>query len=141
MGSSQRIIERLQSNGARITKVRRLIVDIFEGNRLPLSELDIRDKLSVYGHDVNKTTVYRALKCLGENGVIREIDFGDGRKRYELNEGHHHHIVCTNCKSVDEVHVDDDVSHIEQEIRRKKKFKITNHTLEFFGLCHDCSGE
>ncbi len=140
-GSSKNIIEQLKRSGARITQARRLMVDIFRKHHLPLTELEIRHELARRGNTVNKTTVYREIKCLRGNGIIREINFGDGRKRYELDSGHHHHLVCTNCKKVDEIHIDDDVSHIERRINRRKKFKITGHYLEFFGLCSGCSGD
>ncbi len=138
---SENIIERLKRGGARITRARRLMVDVFGKHHLPLTELEIRHELARRGSTVNKTTVYREIKCLMGNGIIREINFGDGRKRYELDSGHHHHLVCTSCRKVDEIHIDDDVSHIERRINRRKKFKITGHYLEFFGLCSGCSGD
>src|SRR5258708_2117588 len=135
----QTILEQLKNQGARMTKARILLVKMFQKNHLPLTELEIRAKLSQAGKAVNKTTVYRELEYLKSKSVIKEADFSDGKKRYEFNSSdHHHHLICTNCKKVDDIRVEDDVSHIEKKISRNKDFKIINHSLEFFGLCKNC---
>ncbi len=129
--------EALKSS-SKITKARKALLTIFENNHLPLSELELRTKLAGMGVDVNKTTIYRQLSHLKECGSIREVNFGDGKKRFELHVDHHHHLVCTNCKKVDEIRIENDMSQIEKKIIRNKKFVISGHSLEFFGLCNTC---
>ncbi len=139
MKSANDILKQLREQGSRMTKTRNFIVAVFQNNNLPLAELEIRERLAKQGIKVNKTTVYRELEHLKSKNIIKDVDFGDGKKRYELNgDDHHHHLICTNCKKVEEVHVEDDVSHIEQKINQRKNFKIINHSLEFFGLCRNC---
>ncbi|HEV8601573.1 MAG TPA: Fur family transcriptional regulator [Patescibacteria group bacterium] len=133
------IIEQLRKQGAKITKARALLVKIFQKNHLPMSEQEIRTKLAKLGLSVNKTTVYRELAFLKQKKVIKEVDFGDGKKRYEIDStDHHHHLVCTNCQTIEDVHVEKDVADLEKIMLRAKKFHVTHHSLEFFGLCHDC---
>ena len=124
--------------GSRDTKARGALLQVFEENRLPLTELELRTKLAARRIQVNKTTVYRQLAQLKERGYVRAVDFGDRKKRFELNADHHHHLVCTSCQSVDEIHVADDVRQMERKIRKSNKFKILDHSLEFFGLCQNC---
>jgi Fe2+ or Zn2+ uptake regulation protein len=121
------------------TKAHRAILRIFEQNNAPLSEIELRSKLSAQGVRVNKTTIYRQLAGLKERGEVREVDFGDGKKRFESNAGeHHHHLVCTKCNRVDDVRLQGELAHIEKTISKNKKFKIIDHSLEFFGLCVNC---
>jgi len=88
----------------------------------------------------NKTTIYRQMETLTTKGHISEVDLGDGTKRYELStKGHHHHLVCMKCNSIAECDINDDFSEIEISIRKQKKFQILKHSLEFFGLCHNCT--
>src|SRR5258706_15519243 len=87
---------------------------------------------------VNKTTVYRQLKKLIQKGLIQEIDFGDGKKRYEtLKERHHHHLVCNSCGKVSDV---EEIlpTNTEKKIYKEQGFKVTRHTVEFFGFCKGC---
>jgi Fe2+ or Zn2+ uptake regulation protein len=136
------IFNQFKEQGLKITKACNALLKILEKNRLPLAEVELRAKLSALGIVVNKTTIYRQLTHLKKINLIREVDFGDGKKRFELNtddcQRHHHHIICTNCKKVEEIYVNDDVKQIELEISRNKKFKVTSHSLEFFGLCKNC---
>jgi Fur family transcriptional regulator, ferric uptake regulator len=136
---STNLIEQLRKQGSRITKARGLLLDILQKNHLPLTETELRMRLAKLGASVNKTTVYRELFYLIEKNVIKSIDFGDGKKRYEINSGdHHHHLVCVSCNKVDDIQVENDVSNIEKKIIKLKQFKITNHSLEFFGVCNNC---
>jgi Fur family transcriptional regulator, ferric uptake regulator len=79
---------------------------------------------------------------------VNKFDFGDDRSRYELAIGpqgarHHHHLVCTQCgKIIDYTDfIDDEVellTRTEKGLSQKYNFIITNHTIQFFGLCQEC---
>lgn len=121
------------------TRAQRAILGVLGKRHEPLAETELRFKLLKLGIRVNKTTVYRQLAGLKERGEVKEVDFGDGKKRFESNDGdHHHHLVCTKCKCVDEVRLPTEFEHLEKAVSKNKKFKITDHTLEFFGLCVNC---
>jgi Fur family ferric uptake transcriptional regulator len=97
---------------------------------------------------IGLTTVYRTLELLVEMRCLRRHDFGDGKARYEMSgvlkpEDHHHHLVCTECKRVinykdfieQEVEL---LQKTEKELSKKFKFKITDHLIQFYGLCEKC---
>lgn len=116
------------------TKVRKEIFQIFSKNGHPIDAFEITKSIKV-----NKTSVYRELKVLLGKGLILETDFGDGKKRYELASlEHHHHLICTKCKSVADIELTDDLSSVEKLIQKEKSFKVQRHNLEFFGLCVNC---
>ena len=134
------LIEQLKKNGSKITKARSLLIEILEKNHIPLTETEFRKNLSKSRVSINKTTIYRQLAYLKDKNMIKEVDFGDGKKRYELNsKNHHHHLICTNCNSIDEIRAKDDISYIEKKINKQKQFKVIDHSLEFFGLCQACN--
>ena len=121
------------------TKAHRAILHVLENNHALLAETELRSRLLRRGIKVNKTTVYRQLAGLKERGAVREIDLGDGKKRFEANGGeHHHHLVCTKCKRIDDIRLDGELVKIEREISKQNKVKIIDHALEFFGLCANC---
>jgi Fe2+ or Zn2+ uptake regulation protein len=133
------VANKLKLRGARMTKTREPLLKLLKRHGLPLTEAAIRARLAGQGIAVNKTTVYRELEYLKSQNIIKEINFGDGKKRYELNSGHHHHLVCINCDCIDDIKIQGDVKQIERQIATQKQFKIFNHSLEFFGLCKVCS--
>ena len=133
------IIHKLKAQGVRLTKVRGLLLEILENHHLPLTELEIREKLRQKGRSVNKTTVYRALQYLMAKKIIIATDLGEGKKRFELDSGHHHHLICNNCKKIEEIKVEDGINNLLKKIRAQKQFAVTGHALEFFGLCKHCN--
>ncbi len=75
-------------------------------------------------------------------GLITSVDFADGKKRFESADlDHHHHAICTNCKSVLDVHVRADLHADERALLQRNNFKVTHHMLEFFGTCAGCQTE
>lgn len=129
----------LKSKGHRITKARSAIIKILVGIKSPLSVTDLNSKLRSGGVAVNKTTLYRELEFLLAEKIVKEINLGEDKKRYELaGSAHHHHLVCINCQSVVDIDLTNDLSKQEGIIRKTKGFKVINHSLEFFGLCKRC---
>ncbi len=135
----ERYLSELKSGGKRESAARTVLLWVLEANSTPLSVPQILAALARRGKTVNKTTVYRELNTLLERGMVRELQFGDLKKRYELTpENHHHHLVCTRCHRVEDVELPRDLDFQERQIEKQKKFKILNHTLEFFGICAVC---
>ncbi|MEO5361549.1 MAG: transcriptional repressor [Nitrospirota bacterium] len=133
-------IAALRDKGFRLTKIRKLIIEIFFSNTVtPISAPELKTHLMALDVKVNKTTVYRELDFLSAQGIIVEVNAGDGKKRYELDRSdHHHHILCLRCSAVECVTIEDCA--LEEQLSRVdlKNFKVTGHALNFFGLCAGC---
>lgn len=133
------IINKLKSKGHRITPAREQIVEIFINSSTPISAGDLIESFRILKIPVNKTTIYRELEFLINQSILQEIEFGEGKKRYELKTAHHHHhIICSNCRKVEDVDLDVDLHDEEKKIEKQTGFIIQNHSLEFFGLCKNC---
>ncbi len=130
----------IKNSGNRMTKARQALLEIFATIHSPLSAQQLGENLRGRKIDVNKTTIYREIDFLVEQRIIREIDLLDGKKRYEIldEDSHHHHLVCTNCSSIQCVELPKDLEALERKISQEYSFKIDGHILEFFGRCHDC---
>jgi Fe2+ or Zn2+ uptake regulation protein len=132
-------ISSLQDKGHKITEVRREVVKIFSDVSIPLSANQIEEKLSKADINVNKATIYRELQFLLKNGYLIEVYLRPNEVSYESSElKHHHHLVCNKCGSIDNV-TNCLANEFEEDIYKKKGFKILRHSLEFYGTCADCS--
>jgi Fur family ferric uptake transcriptional regulator len=140
MAEAEKILEALKEHGHRMTKVRRAMLDILCKSKVPISAAEIINSLKRRSLDVNKTTVYREIDFLQAEKILREVDLLDGKKRYEVlgEHDHHHHMICTACKAIRCMDMHNDLDELEAEIMRKFHFKVTSHTLEFFGVCENC---
>ena len=63
----------------------------------------------------------------------------DGKAYYSLaKKDHSHRLVCDLCGKV--IPVDTcPLSELEETLQQKTGFRITGHSLEFTGLCPECS--
>lgn len=140
---TDRLKEQLKAEGYKLTPQRRAVLDVIidnEGKHLTTEE--IYDIVKANCPEIGLATVYRTLQLLEKMGVVYKMNFDDGCNRYELihnYENHqHHHLICVNCGNVEEVE-DDLLGTLEENIEKKYKFKITNHSVKFFGYCSKCS--
>lgn len=134
--------------GYRITSGREAVLTALSGAKEHLSAEDIYIKVHSSCPTIGLTTVYRTLDVLVGLGIVFKFDFGDGRARYELAEGphaarHHHHLICTNCNRVIDYtdFIDEEaelLDQMEKGLAEKYNFKITNHLIQFYGLCSSC---
>ena len=83
------------------------------------------------------STVFRAMHSLEREGVVDQVDLGDGKARYETRRDHHEHIRCTVCGLVSEVPgcvVEDVVA----QIQRRTGYVVNGHQVVFAGVCRPC---
>ncbi len=125
----------------KITKVRSAMLALLAETSTPLSITEILLQLKKEDLSPNKTTIYRELEFLTNLGLVSDVDFGDGKKRYEESGEHHHHIICVNCKTIKDVKMDKDLDEFSAKIAKQAGFKPVGHSLEFFGLCSKCQNE
>jgi len=142
---------RFKGCGYRLTIARQAILEVLSKSQGHLSAEDIYIKAHAKYPNIGLTTIYRTLDVLSGLGMVHKLDFGDGRARYELVEGpegkqHHHHLVCTACNRVIDYtdFIDKEVELLretEKGLEKKYSFKITNHVIQFYGLCKKCSAK
>ena len=128
----------LREKGYRATPGKIAILQVFKSAVHPLTTAELLAKLK---DKKDETTLYRSLDAFVDSGILRKVNFNDRSARYEWNIGthHHHHIVCENCGTIEDIDIGDgdlDAS----VIKKSKQFKeIKSHSVEFFGSCTMCS--
>ncbi|MEA3498966.1 MAG: transcriptional repressor [Campylobacterota bacterium] len=89
--------------------------------------------------NIGIATIYRTLNFLEEVNLISSISFGKDGKKYESHnkDQHHDHLICTACGKIVEF-FDEIIEKRQEEIAIKNGFKITDHTMQIYGLCDQC---
>ncbi|HEY9733198.1 MAG TPA: Fur family transcriptional regulator [Drouetiella sp.] len=140
-GSSDPVFDSLRKRGHRITAQRETILQIFRdlphGNHLSAEELHA--KLLELGSNVSLATAYRTLKLLSSLGLLRELDFAEGHKHYELKQDTlpHQHIICIGCNMTLEFE-DHFLEEAGQKIGARHNFEVIDAQFKIFGLCPTC---
>lgn len=133
------LIKAIKAKKLKITKARIAVATALEQAKTPLKIEALYASLLEPKPDL--VTVYRILESFEKTGLVRQIDFRHGHAHYEwVAENHHHHMVCTICRTIYPLH-DEEMELAIKKIsqRNKKLFKITDHALEFFGTCSSCN--
>ena len=141
MDNLKNTLSQLKNKGYRFSAVRNYILTSLDNNKRPLSVFDLQKLLKAEKLIVNKTTVYRELNSLKKEGIILEIQLKGNKRWYELSaRDHHHQIICTECDRVEDFAGCDSDNLINKALKQAPDFaKITNHTVDFFGLCKSCA--
>ncbi len=122
-----------------MTSLRRAILAIVAEEVKPFSIDEIRTALEKREVPFHLASLYRELDALKKVDAIHPVYFHDSLKRYEfVQHAHHHHAICVSCNTIVDVDADDDFSDVEKRIKKKAKFTVLRHSLEFFGLCKTC---
>lgn len=129
--------ELLSGAGLKATRGRLAVLDILKRNPKPVDASGIRVKLKRSGITIDLVTVYRTLDTLCEKMLVRRVEFGEGKYRYELARDDHHHLICEKCGEVEDIALCP-VADLEKDINQRQKFLVKRHSLEFFGLCQQC---
>lgn len=121
----------LKNLGMKATKQRLKVLSILYKNKGPITVESMISK-----SDMSLASLYRILEAFEGVCLVRKIDLRGKSFFYEINDAHHHHIVCNSCGDIEEI----DICGIDKIIPWSKKFSIINeHSLEFFGMCKTCA--
>lgn len=128
--------EDLKKADLKVTPARIATMQLFESHEKPLDAGHLAEHLTKEG--IDRVTVFRILKSFVDKGLIRKLEFREGKTRYELNNDDHHHFVCSDCGKVEDIGKDTIMKDYIEKIEDKYGFKVSEHALEFFGLCEEC---
>lgn len=120
----------------KVTPARISTLKLFESFNEPVDSQEAISRLKKE-LDIDRVTVFRILNSFVEKGLLRRLEFGEGKARYELATEDHHHLICQSCGSIEDIS-DCNIDALENDIKRKKGFEVKLHTLEFYGLCKNC---
>ena len=136
------VFERLENAGQRLTGNRSAIVDVLGNSARPMTIPEILEARP----DLAQSSVYRNLLVLEQAGLVHRIVTNDEFARYELAEdltGHHHHLICASCGSVEDIPpiptleaaMDGAIAHVA----RRTGFHTETHRIDLIGRCARCS--
>ncbi len=137
MDEREKIFSELRKQNIRITKQRRAIIDVLEGNHLTIQ--DIYTELRKRGYN-NLGTVYNNIDFLIEYKIVAQI-FINGKKHYDLTideKSHsadsHIHVTCKVNNNIIELN-DSKIFDLIKSQDTFKNFSITKLQLVVEGVC------
>ena len=124
-------------NKRRNTVQRQIIIDTLKklNNHPPVEE--IYAAIHAEHPSISKTTVYRNLRKLAVDGLIRPVLLPDGLERYDDRTDRHYHFKCKECRDILDVDIDY-LADLNDTVRGKYGVRIDSHDVVFWGICLKC---
>jgi Fe2+ or Zn2+ uptake regulation protein len=131
----------LQARGGRLTRQRRLILEIMQESSGHLDAETVFLEAKKRDTRISFATVYRSLALLKEAGLIEEHRFGEDHGHFEACQAKpHFHFTCLGCGQVIELDAPQIVERI-QALSECEGLQMTTFSLEMKGYCLACRGK
>ena len=131
----------LSSKGIRITRQRRVLIQVMDNADQHLAAGAILERAQKIDPRIHRVTVYRTLDMLKRIGLIDELDLLHIRGDQHYYESHgprdHIHVACLRCGKVREVE-SRLFEQLKRQIENDCQIKITVTRTEIGGYCSDC---
>jgi len=128
----------LQQTGVRLTPQRLAIAGVLAQGK-ETSAQELYDRVRRKHPYIGRATVFRSLDRLVEAGLAQRLERPGHVSAYVWCEpGHHHHLICTTCRTVEDLG-EDAVAPLAEKIAHERGFRVDHATLDFYGECRNCS--
>jgi len=139
--STGRLQKTLREKGIRLTRQRRVILEVMDAAEKHLDVDQILARAQKMDPAVHLVTVYRTIDLLKKEGLIDELDLlhlrGD-RHYYETHGPRDHiHVACLRCGKVREFE-SRLYEQLKEQIARDFEMQVTVSRTEVGGVCNDC---
>ena len=138
MSIEQRLMAALHATGRRLTRQRRLVMEVLEEAEEHLDAEAIHDRAKARDPNISLATVYRTLALLKEMGLVEEHRLGEGHAHFEaVQDVPHYHFTCLGCGRVIEFDAPQ-VAQVVQRLNQEEGLQITDVHLFLTGYCRQC---
>src|SRR5688572_26665396 len=131
--------DRMRDAGHKLTNARLTVLNVLEDSGGHITSAEVLERVNAVDSSIGRASVFRTLDLLTSLSIIRPTYLHTSlTPTYVLMpDGHHHHIICTNCNRVIEFE-ECALGNVEAKLEERLGVKLTGHLLEFYGLCDRC---
>jgi Fe2+ or Zn2+ uptake regulation protein len=124
-----------RARGLKITPQREAVFRALDRNDAHPTAESVHATVLAEMPNVSLRTVYGVLNDLAAMGEVLTLDMGTGSTRFDPNVDAHHHLVCTRCGKVRDVHASYPLT---VPVGADQGFAIDAAEVVFRGLCDTC---
>jgi len=117
----------------------RAVLAVLRGcGRHPTAQ-EIYDEVRLVRPRIGLATVYRILRQLAEQDMIKMWGYGSESARYDACMQRHDHACCTECGALLDLPVEIELPHAELEkAAQATGLAMGSHEVRIYGRCRDC---
>jgi len=130
----EKYVKILKDHSLKITSPRLEILKYLDEHHTHPNVEEIYSTLKKKYPSLSRTTVYNSLEALKNNKIVQSLTISGSELRYDINEGLHHHFICTHCRSIFDIAIS--CPNMDRTI-------LGGHHVEevqgyFKGICKNC---
>lgn len=122
----------------RNTKQREVVLEELRKLKTHPTAAELHDIVRQRLPRISLGTVYRNLELLAGEGLVRKLERGGGRARFDGDIDRHLHVVCVSCGRVDDVAGAPGALGADG-VAAPDGYEILGLRVEFTGICPKCS--
>jgi Fur family ferric uptake transcriptional regulator len=126
--------------GFKITRAREVIIEALLKQNSHISADALLEVVRKIEPKIGLATVYRTLKMLQDQGLVKAHYFADSQALFELEtspDDHHDHLICEQCRHIEEF-THPQIEALQELIAQQHGFRLTKHRMELYGICQSC---
>jgi Fur family peroxide stress response transcriptional regulator len=89
--------------GLAVTHQRQVIYEVMQSMHGHPSPEDVFIQVKERVPAISLATVYKNINIFLASGILREVSPHHGSLRIETNSDPHHHLVCSHCRSIQDI--------------------------------------
>jgi Fe2+ or Zn2+ uptake regulation protein len=123
--------------GIAVTHQRQVVYQVLKSMHGHPSPEEVYARVRIRIPSISLATVYKTIHLFIESGVFHEVSLHHGSLRIETNARPHHHLVCTQCKSISDI----DAEELGIGAKARKLpggFLAQRYAVDVLGICADC---
>ena len=86
---------------------------------------------------ISLATVYKNIHLFVEKGVLKELGLHHGSMRVEMNDRLHHHLLCSECKTVIDID-EEELGPLPTLEKLPGGFQMKSISIDVIGICAAC---
>jgi Fur family ferric uptake transcriptional regulator len=120
----------------RMTRQRSAVIDAIRAGRGGFTAVELYDAARRREPGLSLATVYRTIDLLRRADAVRPVAGSERGEYVRCSPGHHHHLICLTCGSVEETELC--AAPPAAELRRRHGFTPSSHEVDVYGTCAAC---
>lgn len=123
------------------SKQREAVLEVIEKSKIHPTAQEVYELVLKKEPKISRSTVYRNINILVEQGKIKKITMSLGPDRYDYIDDRHAHIICEKCGKVYDFYYNFNNNQILQSIEEQTKRKIEIKDIAIYGICENCKSK
>jgi Fur family transcriptional regulator, peroxide stress response regulator len=117
----------------------RAVLEVLRASKSHPTAQEVYDEVRHVRRGIGIATVYRILRQLAEQDMIKVWGSGSGSARYDACTHQHDHAFCTECGTLLDVPVAIELSlEALAEAARATSIEMSSYEVRIYGCCNSC---